>query len=207
MRDIDIRKELRSHLLGKFSIDDPDCIVRDELGICQGTARIDIAVINGHLHGYEIKSEEDTLRRLPGQLETYTKVFDYLTFVTNEKHMVELMNHIPAWCGVIIAEYDTEDSVVLTPVRSAKINKSTDPHSIVQLLWRDEAIQILRQLGIQTGIMSKPRKYLWDTLATTVSKRQLGERVRSTIKKRGSESRFDQGPRQGGVICQQAARL
>jgi len=36
-----------------------------ELGILNGATRIDIAVITGQIEGYELKSERDTIQRLP----------------------------------------------------------------------------------------------------------------------------------------------
>ena len=35
-----------------------------ELGVCAGLARVDIALVNGSLHGFEIKSE--ALKSVPG---------------------------------------------------------------------------------------------------------------------------------------------
>ena len=34
----------------------------EELGVCRGRVRVDVAVVNGTLHGYEIKSDRDSLR-------------------------------------------------------------------------------------------------------------------------------------------------
>jgi len=36
-----------------------------------GASRIDRAVVNGSVHGYEIKSETDDLTRLPAQARAY----------------------------------------------------------------------------------------------------------------------------------------
>ena len=46
-------------------------MILDELGICRGRVRIDLTVVNGLLHGYEIKSERDTLARLETQADLY----------------------------------------------------------------------------------------------------------------------------------------
>jgi hypothetical protein len=46
----------------------------DEFGLEHGEVRVDVAVINGELHGYEIKSERDTLERLPRQVKAYSAV-------------------------------------------------------------------------------------------------------------------------------------
>src|SRR4051812_45593489 len=80
MRDYDIRQELRQRLRKEHE-GDPETLVIEELGLCQGQVRADIAVINGFMHGYEIKSERDTLERLPRQREVYEQCFDAVTLV------------------------------------------------------------------------------------------------------------------------------
>ena len=65
--DHQIRTALRRHLLQQH-IDNHDTLILDELGVRHGTARIDIVVINGVMHGYEIKSDRDTLNRLPEKI-------------------------------------------------------------------------------------------------------------------------------------------
>ncbi len=60
--DSDIRAVLRSRLFLKHP-DEADTVVIEELGLCRGQVRVDVAVVNGLLHGYEIKSDRDSLRR------------------------------------------------------------------------------------------------------------------------------------------------
>ena len=50
-----------------------------ELGLSPFQAVQNIAVINGHLHGYEIKSERDSLRRFHRQERIYSQVLDFVT--------------------------------------------------------------------------------------------------------------------------------
>ena len=59
-------RHLRQHIARE------DVLIIDELGLAHAQSRIDLAVFNGHLHGYEIKSAGDTLERLPRQLSFYT---------------------------------------------------------------------------------------------------------------------------------------
>src|ERR1700674_1251921 len=70
LRDSEIRAALRAKLHSIHS-QDPETVVIDELSLCQGDARVDMAVVNGSLSGYEIKSDRDTLTRLPRQLAVY----------------------------------------------------------------------------------------------------------------------------------------
>jgi len=86
MKDIDIRRELHKNYLSIVTKNDTNSLIINELGLFQGQHKIDVAVINGSLHGYEIKSEQDNLKRLPAQMDAYNKVFDYIHIIANEKH-------------------------------------------------------------------------------------------------------------------------
>jgi hypothetical protein len=183
MRDLDIRKELNILLQKEFLVSDPTCLLLDEFGLCQGVARIDVAVINGQIHGYEIKSEQDTLSRVSSQLEVYSKTLDHLTFVTNQKHLESLNNHLPSWCGIMVANQQA-GRVRIKSVRKARNNPNVDPYSLAQLLWKDEVIMLLGDLGYTKGLSSKPRSALWQILAESMLIHELSEKVRATLKSR-----------------------
>ncbi|MDA8118743.1 MAG: sce7726 family protein, partial [Gammaproteobacteria bacterium] len=74
-----------------------DTVVLDELGICRGEVRVDVAVVNGEIHGYEIKSDRDSLRRLASQVELYSKVLDQATLVAGERHFDAAAALLPEW--------------------------------------------------------------------------------------------------------------
>ena len=62
-----------------------DYRIIEELAVCDGEARVDVAVANGRLCGYEIKSDADTLERLALQQKCYDKTFDTVSIVVGEK--------------------------------------------------------------------------------------------------------------------------
>ncbi|SHK62063.1 sce7726 family protein [Paramaledivibacter caminithermalis] len=182
--DADIRTSLYNRISNEFK-DEQDTIIVDELSVCQGDARMDVAVVNGLLHGYEIKSEGDTLKRLPNQIEIYNKVFDTVTIVTSDSHLNKTIDIIPEWWGVIKVRKYTK-SFYLEDVREPKLNDFTDAYSIVQLLWRNEALQILKDLGLQKGFLSKPRYVLWERLVECIELNDLKKYVRQALKTRTS---------------------
>lgn len=187
MRDIDIRRELlreMKHLHGN----DPDTLIVEELGLCQGSARVDIAVINGNIHGYEIKSECDTLNRLPGQTTTYNQVLDYVTIVTEPAHVKEIAKLVPKWWGISIA-VPGKEGIKLKPKRRPRQNKTADPFAYAQLLWRNEALEVLSDLGMANGIKSKTRELLWRRLAASVPADELRGIVRHRLKLRAAKWR------------------
>jgi hypothetical protein len=62
-----------------------DAVLINEMVIANWSRRVDLAVANGHLNAFEIKSDLDTLRRLPGQLSAYLDRFDKVTIVTTQR--------------------------------------------------------------------------------------------------------------------------
>lgn len=182
MRDIDIRRVLRS-LITEQHAGKADTLVVEELGLCQGQSRIDMAIINGLFIGYEIKSARDTLERLPGQVETYNRVLDEVTIVASECHEAELMRLVPDWWAIAWARHQ-EGQLRIVPVREGRRNQSPDPSALVQLLWRTEALQILEELGLDQGVRSKSRQVLWTRLATELEWEDLHAIVRNQLKRR-----------------------
>lgn len=182
-RDIDIRNGLHYKLLKEYR-NDPDTLILNELNICQGDSRIDVAVINGAINGFEIKSESDTLERLPKQVEYYNKVFDTVTIVTASRFIDGIFDIIPNWWGVIKAEMDSDHQVYFFPIREAKQNNCIDPLAVAQLLWREEALEILKEKGLQKGFLSKPRRILWQVLAEKLPLEELKNAVRKKLKNR-----------------------
>ena len=100
MRDFEIRTHLKTSILKKYYSDINSKVV-EELNLPVAKARIDLAVINGYLHGFEIKSASDTLQRLPSQLIAYSKVFDYLSIITEDKYHHKVINILPDWKSVV----------------------------------------------------------------------------------------------------------
>ena len=127
--DAEIRAALhRRHLRHQHS--QARTLIVDELGLAHAQSRIDIAVINGCIHGYEIKSSRDNLARLSSQLKVYRKTLQKLTFVTASNHLSKVLWEIPAWCGVVNADKGPRGGINFRSIRPAKNNPNVDPSSI-----------------------------------------------------------------------------
>ncbi|MEV2910989.1 sce7726 family protein [Paenibacillus larvae] len=175
--DTDIRISLHAVLRREHADKSALPLIVDELSLCQGDARIDVAVINGSIHGYEIKSESDTLERLQRQVEVYNKVLDKITIVTSPCHIDRVIEMIPDWWGVTKAEKDENGRMVFIPCREALNNPDIDAFSLAQLLWRDEAIEILKRRRLHKGLLSKPRNRLWSALSKRLDLQELQREV------------------------------
>jgi len=183
MRDIDIRNSLKSKVLSKHK-NDPKTLIVEELGLCQGDARIDVAVVNGELHGIEIKSDRDTLERLPSQVEFYSRVFDKVTLIVGKRYYEEVEPYLPDWWGIKKAEQGSRGGVSLKSKRRPLKNNSVDPFYLVQFLWKPEIIALLEKKGVTRGVKSKPKRVLWEKLAKEYPVKELQYWVRENLKNR-----------------------
>ena len=161
-----------------------DTIIINELDICGGISRVDIAVVNGQLHGYEIKSERDNLERLPAQIESYNLVFDTMTVVVSKSHVDRIKAMVPKWWGIQYVTGTAEKLSIYTK-RKARPNRSVDSFSVAQLLWRSELIAILdKSATIKHAYRSKPRHELAALAADAFPAEELEAYVRDALKAR-----------------------
>lgn len=134
LNDKDVRKLLLSELQKKYQ-NDPNTKIINELGIDFGASRIDIAVVNGILHGYEIKSDLDTLERLPRQMKYYNKLFQRMTIVSSRKYYNEVRELVPQWWGIKIV---SADGSRLIDKRKGRLKSSQNKELLLKLLWKKD---------------------------------------------------------------------
>jgi hypothetical protein len=178
--DLIIRSALKEVLKKKHAKDKKLKII-DELGVQHGSVRIDIAVINGIMHGYEIKSDRDTLARLSEQIQAYNAIFDHITLILGSKHLVDAFRMIPDWWGVETAHISDNGVVFFNSIRKPKDNPTQHAISIARLLWRQEALDKLESLGKAEGVRSKPREVVYQRLAGSIELKVLKKHVRSVL--------------------------
>jgi len=182
--DLDIRKALHQQKLSHYH-NCPKTFVIDELGLVHGKNRIDIAVFNGCLHGYEIKSSKDTLSRFPEQLRIYRECLEKLTLVVASNHLEEVLLIAPPWCGVLLATKGPQGRIYFKSIRRSKKNPEVNALSFAHLLWKKEAISILEQLGAHAN-EKLPRLELYKYLCELVSIKELSSWIKAQFIKRDS---------------------
>jgi hypothetical protein len=187
MRDIDIRRALRVEMQRRH-VGETDIRFIEELGVCQGSARVDFAVVNGRVHGYEIKSERDTLTRLRSQADFYSEALEYVTIIAAPHHLNQIGEIVPDWWGVWSAT-QRKDEIHFDTVQEARPNPSVSSHALVQFLWRDEALAILAEHSLAVGMSSKSRQLLWERLSKSFTVEELAGFVRARLKQRGEDWR------------------
>lgn len=182
--DAEIRSALRARLLIEHR-GDADTVIMEELGFCRGQVRIDMAVVNGFLHGYEIKSDRDSLRRLGVQTDYYNKVLDRATLVVGERHVEKTIDLVPGWWEILRVEASPTGPKFRTMRRGRK-NPGRDPRALVELIWLDDAVALLEQRGAARGMRSKPRRVVWDRVCEHFGLKEISETVRDHLKARAA---------------------
>lgn len=164
--------------------DDPATLVLDEFGIQHGKYRADIATINGRMTGYEIKSNDDSLRRLDSQVRGYSAVFDRVTLIAGSRHLPNVVRLLPPWWGIVSAAPGPHGAIHLKTVRRGGANPSVDDLAVCQLLWRTEAQEILSEMDVDRKLLRMKRSVLYGILVDEMSPLELRKRVREKIKQR-----------------------
>jgi hypothetical protein len=135
-----------------------DTLIIDELGLAHAKCRIDIAVINTYVHGYEIKSGKDTLERWLGQLSVYRRVLQKLTLVVDSRHVKEVLRK----------------------------NPETEPFMLAHLLWRSEVVSALSTFNLNVREMRGSRVKLYELLCKQVSVVDIVNFIRKSMLMRAS---------------------
>jgi hypothetical protein len=182
-RDEDIRQALHQKRLAALR-HHPNTIVVDELGLAHAKSRVDIAVINGCIHGYEIKSGLDTLVRFEGQFEVYRQTLQKLTFVLSPRHVDSVQKKAPDWCGLIEASQGSRKGVHFRVLRRPSKNPDVDPVMMAHLLWRSEAVRLLLELGHAEKDLRGPRIELYRLISAKMKAADIIVSIREAMIKR-----------------------
>jgi len=176
-----IRTALKHNLEVKYKGKSHTKIV-EELGLTHGAARVDIAVVNGILHGYELKSDLDTLNRLPEQMKVYNSVLDKITLVVGKQHLHSAIKVVSDWWGISVAKIlKPNGKIIFYNIREPEENPLKDSVAIAKLLWREEALDILEQLNQADGVRSKKRQIIYERLVKVLDQKTLRKKVRDCL--------------------------
>jgi hypothetical protein len=147
-----------------------------EFWVPQSNTRADVAVVGATMDGFEIKTERDSLKRLPRQADAYTRVFDFCHVVLAQRHVEGALGMLPQWWGVLTIGEDLS----FTVVRGPKVNSGVDPETLVRLLWRDEAYAALCDLGAAPDPRAG-RFGMWELLLALLDIDRLKQVVRHAL--------------------------
>jgi hypothetical protein len=180
-RDRDIRAALLPLLRQKYIYSSQDLVI-EEFGC--NSARVDVAVVNGVMHGFEIKSDSDSTYRLQDQLQSYLGVFDFITLVAGRRLFHAVRSMAPRRCGLILAER-VGGEVRLIEKRKAQRNPKQRAIDLARMMWRDEALHVLRSRGYKCVNTRNSANEIWAAAADQLKIPVLANELRMAIKLRG----------------------
>ena len=181
--DAAIRAALHRTLIAR-ALRSPTAVAVDEFSLNGGDARVDLVVVNGHLSGYEIKSDRDTLARLPEQMRRYNAVLDRVTLIAGWRHAASAMRAVPQWWGVRLAELGPRGGVRFTTLRVGESNPAPNAWALAALLRRDETVAALEKFDRAAGTRSQPIRVLRQRLAACATIDELRSMIRAALKRR-----------------------
>jgi len=188
--DIEIREAFHKKVLKRFH-DCSETFVVDELGVEHGRKRIDIAVVDSSVRGFEIKSSLDTLDRLEQQLGSYMKCFGHLSLIVAPNHLDKALKIAPEWIGITEAQKGSRGGIHFSQVRRAKRNPQIDLFYLSHFLWRAETVALLEKMKMPPKELRGSRKVLYEKISNQCDLKNLTDEIRSCFFKR-SEWRSQQ---------------
>lgn len=174
--DADIRGPLVSWLASQHEHDGTTGIVQ-ELQIPRPSGRIDVAVVNGEISGFEIKSDADTLSRLKTQIFSFSVYFDRVNIVITERHLQKTLEMVPKWWGIIL--FDREEK--FSTIRESEKNKNIKITSLLYSLSKAELLYILKDMGLPFRRSDKKRNLI-EIFENTADSEKIHNRIRHIIR-------------------------
>ncbi|MBS1562319.1 MAG: sce7726 family protein [Bacteroidetes bacterium] len=154
-----------------------------EFGVRMGENRVDIATVNRRsLSGYELKSDRDSLFRLPKQSEAFSSTFDKMTIVVSPLHTEAALKIVPEWWAV-----HEDNGLRYRVVRTGMKNPNVSASDCLLLLWKRELIELVCDaIGHQRGIQSMTKQELNALIIACVQPNSIISATRQMLWKRFS---------------------
>lgn len=178
LRDGDIRRALEASLVLEHSVTG-DTTILHEMKVYRPTARVDVAVVNGEITAFEIKSDVDSFARLKDQIAGYDAVFDRISIVTTSRQIKLARQKIPRWWGIAVS-----DGISISIKRTAKRNPHRQLTSLLFSLSRSELISILRANDASQGHSSSSIAALVQLAVQRISEDDIRASCRNVLKRR-----------------------
>lgn len=166
VREPEIQKALLQVLIQE---ENPDALAI-EFPFDFGRRRADaICIANNQLSGYEIKSIFDRVDRLPDQIESYKKLFDFVYVVCDKHHYRKINKLISKSTGIYIF-----NDGIITKKRSAKNIRNTD------IMTTLDAIP-MQQLRIDFKLTANSKLELCKKIKDSHSRELIREKIKNYI--------------------------
>lgn len=179
--ELELRIALRDLL---FTLHGDSAHVVEELGLENGSSRIDLALLAETIAGYEIKSDFDSNARLYNQIHAYNRIFDHIYIVTSPVSAKFIDGLLPSWWGVLHGERNAEGQVQLRELKKPTTNPGKDTYSLLTLLKRDELNDFAQDKQLPKNIIKGNKPALLDSLADSSTLEEVSSYVTESLRAR-----------------------
>jgi hypothetical protein len=100
-----------------------------------------------------------------------------------ERHLTEAVETVPGWWGILLAQRSRK-GLQLKTVRSPRSNPRKDPRALVELLWLEDALELLEERNAVRGFRGKARWIVWNRVCEVCTLTELANVVRNKLKAR-----------------------
>lgn len=145
VRDTDVREGLKTEVASRMG-DQPHLLVPEVDIRWSVPARADALLIANRISGFEIKSDVDSLSRLPRQVSAYGQIVERAYLVVGERHRVKATELVPAWWHIWVATW-SDQKVVVRETRRGRLNPTVSPLAVTSFLSRQQLVTELGRLG------------------------------------------------------------
>jgi hypothetical protein len=159
------------------SLVNADSVLVSEMAIANWTRRADIVLANGKLWAFELKSESDSLARLPGQLEAFSYYFERLVVVVAARFERSARAMLTDGVGLWVEE---QDGILKERVRSKILPLAKD--AAISLMTATELRRLLSCNGVPR-LKEAPRQKL-ESVAMGLPALDLANAARDAVKRR-----------------------
>lgn len=183
--DIDIRKTLCEELYKKLPMNLKSMIINE---LMVGESIADVSVITEKkVSLFEIKSDMDSLVRLPKQVMDYDSVGDYCSLVTTDTFLQKIQGQslVPDNWGIIKAS-SINGKVILESIRQPVYSPEVNPDYLAHSLWSNELIEHLEDINNLHGVKSKNNCHKRQRLIENTTINELKRMYRNSHLKRGN---------------------
>jgi hypothetical protein len=145
MRDLDLRRALTATVTRKLG-STPHVLVPEVDIRWSVPARADALLVSDRICGFEIKSDVDSLARLPRQVLAYGQVVERAYLLVGEKYRERATAIVPEWWAIWAASWAGDD-VRVRQVRAGRLNPDINPLAVTTFLSREQLTRTLNDLG------------------------------------------------------------
>ncbi|MBB3006015.1 sce7726 family protein [Cupriavidus alkaliphilus] len=150
LNETDLKVAVIDHLYARSMLN--DAVLINEMVVANWSRRADLAVANGRLWAFELKSDLDTLARLKGQVETYQQRFDKVVVVTTERYLARSASMLPESVGLWSVEPTLDGRRKVRVVRPGRVEEVRERSALLGFLLKTELVALLRSVSKAASI-------------------------------------------------------